>query len=78
MSFTGIMDNMVGTGWSGYEALDQVAIMPQLPRLYGFDYLVRTEPGRRNAIMRTVEALAVFGPRAFGLAEPFQPIETLT
>jgi uncharacterized protein len=29
-------------------------------------------------IMRTVEALAVFGPRAFGLAEPFQPIETLT
>jgi putative ABC transport system permease protein len=51
----GIIDNMVGTGWSGYEALDQVAIMPQLPRQYGFDYLVRTEPGRRDAIMRTVE-----------------------
>jgi putative ABC transport system permease protein len=51
----GIIDNMIGTGWSGYEALDHVAILPQLPRLYGFSYLVRTEPGRRNAIMRTVE-----------------------
>lgn len=28
-------------------------------------------------IMRTPEALAVFGPRAFGLEEPFQPIEAL-
>jgi putative ABC transport system permease protein len=54
-TITGIIDNMIGTGWSGYEALDHVAILPQLPRLYGFDYLVRTEPGRRDAIMRTVE-----------------------
>jgi putative ABC transport system permease protein len=51
----GVMDNMVGSGWSGYEAIDQVALLPQLPRLYGFDYLVRTEPGRRDAIMRTVD-----------------------
>ncbi|MFQ5796813.1 MAG: DUF917 domain-containing protein [Candidatus Bipolaricaulia bacterium] len=29
-------------------------------------------------IMRTPEALAVFGPHAFGLDEEFQPIETLT
>ena len=29
------------------------------------------------AIMRTAEALAVFGPAAFGLDEPFRPIETL-
>jgi putative ABC transport system permease protein len=54
-TITGIIDNMMGTGWTGYEALDHVAIMPQLPRLYGFDYLVRTEPGRRDAIMREVE-----------------------
>ena len=54
-TITSIMDNMIGTGYWGYEAVDQVAIMPQLPRLYGFDYLVRTEPGRRDAIMRTVE-----------------------
>jgi len=51
----GIIDNMIGTAYWGYEAVDHVAIMPQLPRLYGFDYLVRTEPGRRDAIMRTVE-----------------------
>ena len=29
------------------------------------------------AIMRTPEALAVFGPRAFGLERDFQPIEEL-
>jgi len=51
----GIIDDMIGTGWSGYEALDHVAIMPQMPRLFGFDYLVRTEPGRRDALMRQVE-----------------------
>ena len=28
-------------------------------------------------IMRTPEALAVFGPRAFGLDEPFRPLESL-
>ncbi len=28
-------------------------------------------------IMRTPEALAIFGPKAFGLDEPFTPIETL-
>jgi putative ABC transport system permease protein len=54
-TITGIIDNMIGTGWSGYEALDHVAIMPRMPRMYGFDYLVRTKPGRRDAIMRTVE-----------------------
>jgi putative ABC transport system permease protein len=54
-TIVGIMENMVGTGWTGYEAVDQVAIMPLLPRLYGFGYLVRTEPGRRDAIMRAVE-----------------------
>jgi putative ABC transport system permease protein len=51
----GIIDNMIGTGWSGYEAVDQVAILPLLPRMYGFGYLVRTQPGRRDSVMRTVE-----------------------
>jgi putative ABC transport system permease protein len=51
----GIIQNMIGTGWSGYEAPDQVAIIPRLPRLYGYQYLVRTEPGRRDALMRQVE-----------------------
>jgi putative ABC transport system permease protein len=54
-TITGIIDNMIGTGWQGYEAVDQVAILPQMPRVYGFGYLVRTEPGRRDAIMRQAE-----------------------
>ena len=29
------------------------------------------------AIMRTPEALAIFGPKCFQIDEPFQPIETL-
>lgn len=29
------------------------------------------------AMMRTPDALAVFGPQGFGLPEPFQPVETL-
>jgi putative ABC transport system permease protein len=51
----GIMDNMIGTAWSGYEAIDHVAIIPRLPRIYGFGYLVRTEPGRRDSLMRQAE-----------------------
>jgi putative ABC transport system permease protein len=51
----GIIDNMIGSGWEGYEAVDQVAILPRLPRLYGMRYLVRTEPGKRDAIMRIAE-----------------------
>jgi putative ABC transport system permease protein len=52
----GIMDNMIGTGWLGYEAVDHVALMPRMPRLTGFEYLVRAAPGRRDALMREAEA----------------------
>jgi putative ABC transport system permease protein len=55
VTVVGIIDNMIGSGWSGYEAVDQVAILPQLPRIYGFNYVVRTEPGRRDAVMRVAE-----------------------
>jgi putative ABC transport system permease protein len=54
-TITGVIDNMIGSGWPGYEALDHVAILPQLPRLLGFAFLVRTEPGRRDAVMRAAE-----------------------
>ena len=54
-TIVGIIDNMVGSGYWGYQAVDYVAIIPQLPRIYGFAYLVRTEPDRRDAVMRTVE-----------------------
>ncbi len=29
------------------------------------------------AVMRTPEALAIFGPKCFGIDEPFQPIESI-
>jgi putative ABC transport system permease protein len=32
-----------------------VAILPRLPRLLGYQYLVRAEPGRRDALMRQAE-----------------------
>jgi putative ABC transport system permease protein len=51
----GIMDNMIGTGWDGYESVDDVAIYPRLPRIYGIDYLVRTQPGKRDSLMRLAE-----------------------
>jgi len=54
-TITGIIENMTGTGWPGYEAVDFVAIFPRLPGLFGLDYLVRTEPGRRDAVMRVAE-----------------------
>jgi putative ABC transport system permease protein len=49
------MDNMIGTGWDGYESVDDVAIYPRLPRIYGIDYLVRTQPGKRDSLMRLAE-----------------------
>ncbi len=51
----GIIDNMIGTGYEGYESVDHVAIFPLLPRIFGMNYLVRTEPGKRDALMRTAE-----------------------
>jgi putative ABC transport system permease protein len=32
-----------------------IAILPRLPRYFGLYYLVRTRPGQRDTIMRTVE-----------------------
>jgi putative ABC transport system permease protein len=54
-TIVGIVDNMIGTGWSGYESVDHVAFEPRLPRDFGMDYLVRTEPGKRDAVMRAAE-----------------------
>jgi putative ABC transport system permease protein len=51
----GIVDDMIGTGWWGYDSPVQVAIYAQLPDPRRYGYLVRTAPGRRDALMRTVE-----------------------
>jgi putative ABC transport system permease protein len=51
----GVLTNMIGLGYT-VSATQGVAIVPQLPRLDGFSYLVRTLPGRRDAIMRDAQA----------------------
>jgi len=51
----GVIDNMLGS-WPDSPTLPPyVAIIPRLPRYYGLLYLVRTQPGQRDAVMRTVE-----------------------
>ena len=50
----GIIDHMHGS-WPQSDPPGQVAIAPRLPLLFGFYYLVRTQPGQRDALMRTVE-----------------------
>lgn len=51
----GILDDMIGTGWWGYQSVVQVAILPQIPQRHGYGFLVRTAPGRRDAVMRQVK-----------------------
>jgi len=58
----GIIEDMIGIGWVGEGSVTQVAIFPELP-LRNSGYLVRTQPGRRDAIMLTVaEHLAAANP----------------
>jgi len=51
----GVIEDMLGSWPTIPEAPQLVAIFPRLPRYFGFVYLVRTQPGQRDAIMRTVE-----------------------
>ena len=48
----GITANVAGP-WIGNNYLRGAFLVPQQPQLFGFEYLVRTQPGRRDAIMRT-------------------------
>ncbi len=41
--------------WVGWEKLDHVMLLPRLPSGPNVVYLVRTKPGQRDALMRTVE-----------------------
>jgi putative ABC transport system permease protein len=54
-TIVGILDDMIGIGWDGLESVVQVAIFPVLSPSRDLDYLVRTAPGRRDAIMRAAE-----------------------
>ena len=51
---------------------------PSPPRACGTGSALRSSGSRPPpTIMRTPEALAVFGPASFGLDRPFLPVETL-
>ena len=51
----GIVADMIGIGWWGFESPVQVAIYPQRPQARNYSYLVRTAAGQRDALMRQVE-----------------------
>jgi len=50
----GIMDNMLGA-WVGWDKLTQVMLMPRIQAGPLARYVVRAEPGRRDALMAEVE-----------------------
>jgi putative ABC transport system permease protein len=51
----GVIDNMLGSWPTSPESPQLVTLIPRLPLHYGFYYLVRAQPGQRDAVMRTVE-----------------------
>lgn len=56
VTIVGITHDMIGSAFSRYPGDETfVALAPRMPLLYGFAYLVRTKPGRRDALMRIVE-----------------------
>jgi putative ABC transport system permease protein len=50
----GVMDNMLGA-WVGWDKLTQVMLLPRIQAGPLARYVVRTEPGRRDALMAEVE-----------------------
>jgi putative ABC transport system permease protein len=50
----GIMENMLGA-WVGWDKLTQVMLFPRIPAGPLVRYVVRAEPGRRDALMAEVE-----------------------
>lgn len=54
ITIVGVIEHMHGA-WVGWDKLDQVMLFPRIKNGPNGMYMVRTEPGRRDAIMRTVE-----------------------
>lgn len=50
----GVMENMLGA-WVGWDKLTQVMLNPRIPAGPLARYVVRTEPGQRNALMTQIE-----------------------
>ncbi len=51
----GIIEHMHGA-WVGWDKLDHVMLYPRIKKGPSAVYVVRTEPGRRDAVMREIEA----------------------
>ncbi len=51
----GIIEHMHGA-WVGWDKLDHVMLYPRIKNGPSAVYVVRTEPGRRDAVMRDIEA----------------------
>jgi putative ABC transport system permease protein len=75
----GIVEDMLGTWPNTPQAPQSVAFFPRLPLMYGFYYLVRTRPGQRDAVMRTVEAhMATSNPdRVIRSVKPLSSIKRI-
>jgi putative ABC transport system permease protein len=54
ITIVGIIENMHGS-WVGWDKVDQVMLFPRIKQGPNGVYLVRTEPGRRDALMREAE-----------------------
>jgi putative ABC transport system permease protein len=54
-TIVGVMEHMQGA-WVGWDKLENVVLFPRQKNGPTSIYLVRTEPGRRDAIMRDIEA----------------------
>jgi putative ABC transport system permease protein len=55
IAIVGIIEHMHGA-WVGWDKLDHVVLFPRIKSGPSSIYLVRTEPGRRDAVMREIEA----------------------
>ena len=54
-TIVGVMEHMQGA-WVGWDKLENVVLFPRIKNGPTSIYLVRTEPGRRDAVMRDIEA----------------------
>jgi putative ABC transport system permease protein len=55
IAIIGIIEHMHGA-WVGWDKLDHVVLFPRIKSGPNGVYIVRTEPGRRDAVMREIEA----------------------
>jgi putative ABC transport system permease protein len=55
ITIVGVIEHMQGA-WVGWDKLDHVVLFPRIKGGPNAVYLVRTEPGRRDGVMREIEA----------------------